>query len=388
MRFHADGERQEWGAEPDRLPPSKSVPQSNVPAERIEKLVEIYPQDCRPQSVRFLGGAGGFSGAEFWLLQTAQGLLGLRRWPRQAGAAKSQSDWPERLRFMHAVLGEVFRRGAPPVAAPLRTRTGETFFEHAGRLWELTPWLPGQADYFPQRKPEKLRAALAALAEFHLAAANVNPPPNSCRSLSRRRQQIRALQNGGLEAIARAVEAAAKAEPGAGSDLCGEIVRPARRLLTAYAQAEEPVARQLASAERLTEIRLQACIRDIWHDHVLFQGERVSGLVDFGAMRVENVSCDIARLLGSMAGDNAADWQIGLSAYESLRPLAPQERQLVGVFDRSTTLLAGVNWLEWLFVERRRFADLPFIAARLETILGRLEYLAAGGSPDPAGLTR
>lgn len=46
--------------------------------------------------------------------------------------------------------------------------------------------------------------------------------------------------------------------------------------------------------------RLQPCIRDIWHDHVLFDGDRVTGLIDFGAMQIDTPATDIARLVGSL----------------------------------------------------------------------------------------
>ena len=54
------------------------------------------------------------------------------------------------------------------------------------------------------------------------------------------------------------------------------------------------------------------------------------------AIRPENVSADVARLLGSLAADDSLAWQIGLGAYEQVHPLSQAERMLVtnvvGVF--------------------------------------------------------
>ena len=63
---------------------------------------------------------------------------------------------------------------------------------------------------------------------------------------------------------------------------------------------------------------LQPCIRDVWHDHILFLGDSVSGIVDYGAMAVDTVAGDIARLLGSLVGNHVADWEEGIDAYHQL----------------------------------------------------------------------
>jgi homoserine kinase type II len=120
---------------------------------------------------------------------------------------------------------------------------------------------------------------------------------------------------------------------------------------------------------------LQPCIRDIWSDHVLFEGHRVSGIIDFGSMRVDNVAGDVARLLGSLAGDDLAAWQRGLEAYEAVRPLTDDESALVTVFDESTMLLAGFNWLDWIIAERQ-FENPSEVVHRLTMIINRLEVLS------------
>ncbi len=125
------------------------------------------------------------------------------------------------------------------------------------------------------------------------------------------------------------------------------------------------------------KVPLQPCIRDIWHDHVLFTGDRVSGLVDFGSLQPDNVATDIARLLGSLIGDDLAAWELGLAAYESLRPLSDDERWLVPVFDRTTVLMGGLQWLEWIYLEHKAFADRAAIEARLDQAIERAAQLAS-----------
>ena len=99
---------------------------------------------------------------------------------------------------------------------------------------------------------------------------------------------------------------------------------------------------------------IRPCIRDVHREHVLFQDDRVTGIIDFGSMQPDNVSCDIARLLGSMAGDETELWRLGLTAYERLTPLTDPERLLVKAYDESGVLLSGLNWLKWVFLEDRQ----------------------------------
>ncbi len=130
----------------------------------------------------------------------------------------------------------------------------------------------------------------------------------------------------------------------------------------------------LDDAQR-SNLRLQPCIRDIWHDHVFFEGDEVSGLVDFGALQTDSVAADIARLFGSMVGDDPLGWKTAIQAFESIQPLPEAERSLVTVFDRSTVLLSGMNWLWWICVEQREFEGHETILARLDVTIQRLRRL-------------
>jgi hypothetical protein len=77
-----------------------------------------------------------------------------------------------------------------------------------------------------------------------------------------------------------------------------------------------------------------------------------------------------------MARDDEESWQRGLAAYESVRPLADDELALVSAFDRSTVLLGGLQWLEWIYLDGRRFNNPSAVLGRVDEFLGRLERLA------------
>lgn len=324
--------------------------------DEIRPVLAAYGPSLTLLSAEYLDGAGGFSGARLWRLTTSTGQLCLRGWP-------TEHPTPERLTWIHSVLRAAAANGFPRVPVPLTATNGATWVRHDGTLWELAPWLAGKADYSSRPSPRRLSEATQALAEFHRSVEGLGgriaaPSPG----IKRRVQQLGELVNGDFARLADAVSAFS----------CPPLDDAARRILSIFPRLAEPTLQTLRLAAMQT-VELQPVIRDIWHDHVLFGVDQVSGIVDFGAMQVDSVSGDIARLLGSLVADDTAGWQIGLTAYESIRPLSREEHGLLKAFDRSGVLLGAINWLTWIYLQRREFSDLPAIRIRLEASISRLE---------------
>lgn len=127
-----------------------------------------------------------------------------------------------------------------------------------------------------------------------------------------------------------------------------------------------------------TRLPRQPAIRDIWHDHVLFTGDEVTGIVDFGALNVDTPLTDIARLVGSLVADDVDARGFAMDAYAELRPLSQEDRQLIDLLDESGQVVAAVNWPTWLYVERRDMGPIEPIIRRLDEILRRLERMPLG----------
>jgi homoserine kinase type II len=228
--------------------------------------------------------------------------------------------------------------------------------------------VPGQADYLRSPSTEKLTAALVALAEFHQAAASFRPAGNHrsrSPSILKRENQLRRLMDGGIDQLAAAIR----------PDVFPPMEARARQFVRRFPQVAGRVRQRLRRAARL-QISLQPCIRDIWSDHVLFLGRRVTGFIDFGAMQQENVAADVSRLLGSMAGSDAQAWREGLAAYQSVRTLSEAEQTLIPAFDHSGVLMAGLNWIDWIYRQQRAFDNWHAIVERLDRLLTRLNGIA------------
>jgi Ser/Thr protein kinase RdoA (MazF antagonist) len=156
----------------------------------------------------------------------------------------------------------------------------------------------------------------------------------------------------------------------------------AREAIALIRQTAPPL---LAPCQRwaTVELPLQWRLTDIWHDHVLFSGERVTGVIDFDAATIDTLTGDIARLLGSLVADDTQRWQLGLAAYESQRSLTSAEREIIPLLDASGTVLSAANWVRWLSspVERRPVGfDDHRAAARLGRLCQRMRALAGTSS--------
>ncbi len=351
------------------LPTSQPMP--NPPP-----VLAAYPFVGRPKSVQSMGGAGGFSGARFWQVETTRGRLCLRRWP---------VEYPKvgDLRFIHAVLRHVAEKGFELAPVPLENSAGATYTSHDGHLWELTPWLPGEASSSDRPSEARHVAAMECLAEFHRATEQfcwreAEPQKVACPVVGpsagiRKRAEVLREWMAGRAGQLREVIGRRNASV--------EMSDRAERLLRLLPQWGPVVAENLAQFDGCS-VPLQPCIRDVWQDHLLFQGEKVSGLIDFGSMGIDNVSCDVARLLGSFAGHSSDLWRTGIEAYASIRGLSERELGLVQAFDRSGVLLGACNWAGWVLLEGRVFEDPKAVLRRMDALMERLE---SDSPPPPSG---
>lgn len=237
--------------------------------------------------------------------------------------------------------------------------------------------MPGAANFWSRPTREKLCAAVACLAGWHRAAADFEPRGDErvwfssgvtapSPAVAERYQAIQSWQQGRCQRLRRLIE-------------CGdssELGRLGLRILGDFERAAPIVVEELRSLLDVA-YRLQPCLRDVWHDHVLFTGDAVTGLIDASACRSENTSADLARLLGSLVGDDRAAWHAAIDEYGKHRDLIPQEFRLLGAMDRSAVLLSGMTWLDRHYLQTSPRGDPNRIIPRLQAIADRLQHLAA-----------
>jgi Ser/Thr protein kinase RdoA (MazF antagonist) len=309
----------------------------------------------------------GFSGARLWRVTDGERRYCLRRWPTDTTR--------ERVRSINAVLAAA---RLPFVPRPVITHSLDSVVAHNDHLWTLQPWMPGEALSKVPPPQGLLGNALQALALFHRATAMFRcgqdskseypevfsgPRRGLPRGLASRSELARNYWQNGLLGL--------KTAP-IGPGLV-DLVPRRERSIALFLEVAPRVLDESHSASQW-HVPVQVCIRDIHAGHVLFTGDQVTGLIDFDAMRVDSVATDLARLLGSYCADNSELWDLGLNAYDEIRPLSKDERSLVLHYDRFAVLLTGLQWLQWILLEGKQF-ELARVLPRIDATLERLEHL-------------
>ena len=332
--------------------------QNDIPSTMLRSLLAEWFVGVEDAQIELHGTSTGLSGALVWRVSIGGKTFCLKRWPREHPA-------PDELASVHGLLQHLARSGFQIVPAPVVTHGRQSFLHSDDHLWELTPWLPGKPYDRNQPSLEKRIMAMRCLAQFHLTAnSHQIPTVGAAPGLQKRREILLGLHGGDLERLRQAV----------GAKPASELRAVAEEMLFQIGRALPTVLGELEQAADVP-LTLQWCLRDVKCDHVLFAGEQVSGLIDFGAAAVDSVAGDVARLVGSLVGDAREDWPPALEAYHACRPLSPDERRAIDCFDRGGTLAAAANWLRWLFVEERSISQAEAVQAQLVQLRGRLQAL-------------
>ena len=327
--------------------------------------LNLFPRQYAPRD--WAPAHAGFSGAAVVRISTDCGAFCLRGWPEQGLT-------PARIRGLHRLLAHVFERGATQAAVPVASRNGDSLVRSGGRYWQLEPWMPGRSDFHRLPSRDRLRAAMQCLACWHAAARSftarggelawfAQQPSSPSPAVVDRLEQIRQWSGDSLNLLRTRAEQDRS-----------ELGRLGPAILDLHSRKAARVASELDGL-LASRFELQPCLRDVWHDHVLFSGAEVTGLIDASACKSESVAADLARLLGSLVRDDRAAWDFALQAYAERRPLGPAELRLVDALDRSGVLLSGMTWLKRQYLDGKDIAARADVIDRLEAILARLERL-------------
>ena len=318
----------------------------------LDALLKLYPAADSPIATPVsLGNAGGGSGARLWRFETGIGPHVARAWP-------IDGPGPDALVAIHRQLARLSPLDFIPIPRP--TRDGRTLVVLDGRAWEIAPWLPGDPDRSEPPAVPRVRAGFAGLAAVHDrlgVEGSVGPSPG----LHARLDEIRSLLSGGLTSIEAAI--------GIAHDVPG--IDMAARWTTA-ARAGLPDLLTRLTREAATPVPIQPVLRDARGVHFLFVADRLTGVVDFGAMGRDTPAADLARLLGDCVGRDPVTRRVAIEAYSSIRPLSPVESRMIAVFEEANAWLGPLRWIRWGFVDRRPFDDPDAVRSGLARTTGRL----------------
>lgn len=298
-----------------------------------------------------LGSGGGFSGSHVW--RGDDGVTPtycLKCWPEPYS--------PDRLQQVHRRMTAARSAGLPFVPTPVSAAPGDTVVEAVGRTWDVTDWMPGTADFRSVPTPARLTAVCSALASLHRVWA-VERRFAPCPAVARRL----ALLNDWQRTV---------------SPRSFDLFSPPLREL--FGQAYTLVAGRFDACRTAlsrwvgVEVVVFPCLCDPHHDHWLFEGDRLTGVIDFGAMKVDSPAVDLARALGDCVGPRSERFDLGLRLYADADPPVAVDQNLVRLLADTGVVGALANW------QVRSLAGVP--AGRVSAVAGRLERLLDLARPD------
>jgi hypothetical protein len=312
-----------------------------------------YPADLARAFWVPLGNADGFSGARLWRATAADGCTyGLRAWP----VGKTT---PERVAKIHQAFASC---KLPFVPELVPTTSGDTWVEAGGRIWEVQTWLPGAADFHARPTDARLFNAVRALARIHDTwepeEPKLTPAPAVGRILTALRNWRSLVADGW--------------KPNFRYPFTAEIHQRGRRAWDVL--HESVIGLEFALLEwEARPLPVQTCLCDVWYAHVLYEGDAVTGVVDFGAVKEDCVAIDLARMLGSLIPDESARMNLALAVYSAVRPVPQDVIRLVPVLDQVGSVVGLSNWLRWLYHEKRMYPDPAQVVKRMDALLKRVE---------------
>lgn len=364
----------------------------------IEKVLEEYPEEFYPESIRLWEERTGLSGVSLWRIECAAGTFALRRWPEKKPAL-------DHLQYTQAVLWHAVYEGIDFVPLPLETKTHKGFVCRDACFWELLPWLGGEnirrdlpetsrktdvtagktaknaaenvmasdtvtADAFRKRMSFRIAAAMIGLAQFHEATSTF-PLPNEPLDRSPAVTYLhRHRHRPAKPAHESPLDQWKAASPGTVMD-SGEQELTWRRLeLEAHLSSFHEILRRMLEEASVLAVPIQPSIGNLHLRHLLYDVEGLSGIIDFKEMGADSVALDIAALLGSIAGNDEELWKYGLRAYGSIRQLSEEEICLIKVFD-----LAGMIHSSFRYLEAAELGANDFTPKQWETILDEIAWL-------------
>lgn len=284
----------------------------------------------------------GFSGALVWKITLPNGAYALKRWPDNA---------PFPIEAIERLTSAAHSAGLHFVPALRKTAHGQSNCTADGFHWNACTWQPGTAIATPD--DTRLRQAVMAVAELHAAWKRDLPRSHGvCHAVALQYQRLSEWTKADLESVR--IRSQSQTD-----------------YRTAYGFFSEHRLRAMKQLEPWLNRKVWQhwCVGDLWSDHLLFTDNAVTGIIDFGGIRIDHPAQDMARLIGSYTQGNAEQRALTISAYH---PYSDELEALTILLDDVGTIVGLGNWLRWLVLNSRTFQDPTRVQGRLKQLVCRL----------------
>ena len=325
----------------------------------------MIPQPLKDELDRLFGngwksvpmGSGGFSGATVTKIESALGAYALKPHP---------ISFSDRIASTHAFQEFLAARTELPIPRLLHWSPGrlqlssaqdhsigqlngtpqrpDTLFAMGETCWELADWMPGE----PVRstgwiRDEALNNVIDAIATMHAHVRDSRPSwpaPVDCieSGLELRASKLTDYMRSGFDRCSTQWESIPdrRSQPVLAS--LGRILSLARAI---GSRLYKPM-QELATIP----VRSHWIARDLWREHFLFEGDQLTGIIDFTASKISWPGLDLARSLGTFLLDEDPRWDAAIERYRSAMGQKDIDLRDVRVTHRVSTILSAMHYVE------------------------------------------
>lgn len=307
--------------------------------------------------------SGGFSGANVYRCKGPQGMVALRQWPSGIRA--------DRIEEIHRVVRTAHEQGCRSVPPFFLTRDGASYLLVGSRCWDAMRWMPGQAwsaETSALSRIETVRAGCQTIAFFHQSVVDLTSCRGPAPAIEARWRRLAEVEPW-LTAPLRYQTVTNPFRHPSREDIALAWLPGVERQVKAIWQRHGSRLRDRLKWFLQESFPLQYVLRDVHREHLLFDEGKVSGLIDFDAVRMDTPAADVSRYVSSffdvppekrmlgellseavVPSENAsipALWKAAMAGYRSERPLSDREFRLAKFLAEIGPLLSLVNWAVW-----------------------------------------
>jgi len=225
------------------------------------------------------------------------------------------------LQSVHLLLDKVRKNGFDLFPVIIRSKHNDSFVYQNGFYWDLSSWIPG---FSPDISIGNLIQSINKLVEFHISSDFDHSEYAIMPAMEKR---VREINSFSISSI----------------NLSSISFIPIPILM----EHLKWISQQLICLDvsPLPKVNIQFCWGDARKENILFNHHKISGFVDYNAMRKDCREVDVSRMISSFAGDDYAMWTDGLNAYSAksqINYLVCRKLDILG------TIGSFYRWLNWL----------------------------------------
>jgi Ser/Thr protein kinase RdoA (MazF antagonist) len=256
----------------------------------------------------------------------------MKQWPVTMGV--------DRLRQIHRFQTHLAQTPRALTPALVAWSHRETVLEIDGAAWEIAEWKPGfPLEQVGEASDEQIVQCAEALARMHHRSESFESRTCVPDGLKQRLDAMIDAVRPGNDSRRRFLDTISTRDSYSASGILQDL----------FLRAICVIPDVFAPMRTLTEIPT-ACfwvLRDVWREHILFRDQRVSGIFDFGAARLDWPGLDLVRALGTMMFESDPRWQSALDRYLEVRPDPSMTLANLRAVHRASVALSGLQWLDW-----------------------------------------